>query len=59
MARLREGLIYGMLHLPIAHYIRLLTLQNLHRLFTIDAEQARRVRQLAEIFSIKSALTVS
>ncbi|MCU5772217.1 guanosine-5'-triphosphate,3'-diphosphate diphosphatase [Erwiniaceae bacterium BAC15a-03b] len=48
---LREGLVYGMLHLPIDRDIRSRTLQNIQRRFTIDAEQATRVRQLADSFA--------
>ncbi|MFS2222511.1 guanosine-5'-triphosphate,3'-diphosphate diphosphatase [Pantoea sp. B65] len=48
---LREGLVYGMLHLPIDRDIRNRTLQNIQRRFTIDAEQATRVRQLSESFA--------
>jgi exopolyphosphatase / guanosine-5'-triphosphate,3'-diphosphate pyrophosphatase len=47
---LREGLVYGMLHLPIDRDIRSRTLQNVQRRFAIDVEQAGRVRQLAESF---------
>ncbi|HAI04422.1 MULTISPECIES: guanosine-5'-triphosphate,3'-diphosphate diphosphatase [Pantoea] len=47
---LREGLVYGMLHLPIDRDIRTRTLQNVQRRFSIDVEQADRVRQLAESF---------
>lgn len=48
---LREGLVYGMLHLPVDRDIRSRTLQNVQRRFAIDAEQAERVRQLAQTFS--------
>lgn len=37
---LREGLVYGMLHLPVDRDIRSRTLQNIQRRFLIDAEQA-------------------
>jgi len=47
---LREGLVYGMLHLPIDRDIRSRTLHNVQRRFSIDVEQASRVRQLAESF---------
>ena len=47
---LREGLVYGMLHLPVDRDIRSRTLLNVQRRFTIDVEQADRVRQLAESF---------
>ncbi|WP_041457435.1 guanosine-5'-triphosphate,3'-diphosphate diphosphatase [Pantoea ananatis] len=48
---LREGLVYGMLHLPVDRDIRSRTLQNVQRRFNIDVCQADRVRQLAESFS--------
>lgn len=47
---LREGLVYGMLHLPVDRDIRSRTLQNVQRRFTIDMEQADRVHQLANSF---------
>lgn len=47
---LREGLVYGMLNLPTAHDVRNRTLHNVQRRFSIDAEQAERVRVLAESF---------
>ena len=47
---LREGLVYGMLHLPVDRDIRSRTLQNVQRRFSIDVEQAARVRQLADVF---------
>lgn len=47
---LREGLVYGMLHLPVDRDIRSRTLHNIQRRFTIDSEQAERVRLLAESF---------
>ncbi|QKJ89174.1 Guanosine-5'-triphosphate,3'-diphosphate pyrophosphatase [Paramixta manurensis] len=47
---LREGLVYGMLHLPGDRDIRQRTLQNVQRRFAIDAGQAERVRQLAAHF---------
>lgn len=47
---LREGLVYGMLHLPINRDIRSRTLHNVQRRFSIDVEQAARVQQLAEGF---------
>ncbi|NIF24564.1 MULTISPECIES: guanosine-5'-triphosphate,3'-diphosphate diphosphatase [Pantoea] len=47
---LREGLVYGMLHLPIDRDIRSRTLANVQRRFSIDSEQASRVHQLAESF---------
>ncbi|WP_034918588.1 guanosine-5'-triphosphate,3'-diphosphate diphosphatase [Erwinia sp. 9145] len=48
---LREGLVYGMLHLPVDRDIRSRTLHNIQRRFAIDVEQAERVRQLAESFT--------
>ncbi|VTP80428.1 guanosine pentaphosphate phosphohydrolase [Proteus vulgaris] len=50
---LREGLVYGMLHLPIEQDIRQRTLRNIQRRFQIDIEQAHRVQQLAEHFFIQ------
>jgi len=47
---LREGLVYGMLHLPIDRDVRSRTLQNVQRRFNIDVEQAERVSQLAVLF---------
>ncbi|MEZ3501124.1 guanosine-5'-triphosphate,3'-diphosphate diphosphatase [Pantoea sp. KPR_PJ] len=47
---LREGLVYGMLHLPVDRDIRTRTLQNVQRRFSIDVEQAVRVRQMADAF---------
>lgn len=47
---LREGLVYGMLHLPVNRDIRSRTLHNVQRRFSIDVEQADRVQQLAERF---------
>ncbi len=52
---LREGLVYGMLHLPVDRDIRSRTLQNVQRRFNIDVCQADRVRQLAESFFARSA----
>lgn len=48
---LREGLVYGMLHLPVDRDIRTRTLHNIQRRFAIDSEQAERVRQLADSFA--------
>lgn len=50
---LREGLVYGMLHLPIEQDICQRTLRNIQRRFQIDIEQANRVQQLAEHFFIQ------
>lgn len=52
---LREGLVYGMLGLPIEHDIRARTLRNIQRRFQVDIEQASRVRQLAEYFYLQVA----
>lgn len=48
---LREGLVYGMLHLPIGQDIRSRTLHNLQQRYLLDAEQARRVSALADNFA--------
>ncbi|EMH4165293.1 guanosine-5'-triphosphate,3'-diphosphate diphosphatase [Pluralibacter gergoviae] len=47
---LREGLIYGMLHLTVDEDIRSRTLRNIQRRFMVDTEQAQRVTQLASWF---------
>ena len=47
---LREGLVYGMLHLPVDRDIRTRTLHTVQRRFAIDVEQAERVRLVAESF---------
>lgn len=47
---LREGLLYGMLHYPVDRDIRSRTIHNIQRRFSIDVEQAERVRQLAVSF---------
>ncbi|MBD1227474.1 guanosine-5'-triphosphate,3'-diphosphate diphosphatase [Xenorhabdus griffiniae] len=47
---LREGLVYGMLDLPIESDIRTRTLRNIQHRFQLDIEQAQRVKQLAENF---------
>ncbi len=39
---LREGLVYGMLHLSVDQDIRSRTLRNIQRRFMIDTEQAQR-----------------
>ncbi|MGX7356892.1 guanosine-5'-triphosphate,3'-diphosphate diphosphatase [Citrobacter sp. ESY80] len=44
---LREGLVYGMLHLPVDQDIRSRTLRNIQRRFMVDTDQANRVSQLA------------
>ncbi|WP_437887985.1 guanosine-5'-triphosphate,3'-diphosphate diphosphatase [Phytobacter sp. V91] len=48
---LREGLVYGMLHLTVDQDIRSRTLRNIQRRFIIDADQARRVSTLAVLFA--------
>ncbi|AHG20407.1 guanosine polyphosphate pyrophosphohydrolase [Chania multitudinisentens RB-25] len=52
---LREGLVYGMLHMPIKQDIRSRTLYNLQRRYLLDTEQAERVSQLATHFSLQIA----
>ncbi|MBI6549528.1 guanosine-5'-triphosphate,3'-diphosphate diphosphatase [Xenorhabdus lircayensis] len=47
---LREGLVYGMLNLPVEQDIRARTLLNIQHRFQLDIEQAQRVRQLAKYF---------
>ncbi|WP_409308300.1 exopolyphosphatase [Pectobacterium sp. B1J-3] len=47
---LREGLVYGMLHLPIEQDIRHRTVHNLQRRYLLDSEQAKRVAALADNF---------
>ncbi|WP_449556893.1 guanosine-5'-triphosphate,3'-diphosphate diphosphatase [Huaxiibacter chinensis] len=48
---LREGLVYGMLHLAVDQDIRSRTLRNVQRRFMLDADQAHRVAQLASHFA--------
>lgn len=52
---LREGLVYGMLDLPVEQDIRSRTLRNLQRRYLLDIEQAERVSQLATNFSLQVA----
>jgi exopolyphosphatase/guanosine-5'-triphosphate,3'-diphosphate pyrophosphatase len=52
---LREGLVYGMLHLPVEQDIRSRTLGNLQRRYLLDIDQAKRVSQLAANFSMQVA----
>lgn len=47
---LREGLVYGMLHLAVDQDIRNHTLRNVQRRFMVDIEQAHRVANLAVSF---------
>ncbi|UDJ82393.1 guanosine-5'-triphosphate,3'-diphosphate diphosphatase [Kosakonia oryzae] len=49
---LREGLVYGMLHLAVDQDIRSRTLRNIQRRFMIDTDQARRVTALAKRFAL-------
>ena len=48
---LREGLVYGMLHLSVDQDIRSRTLRNVQRRFIVDTDQAQRVGQLASLFA--------
>jgi exopolyphosphatase/guanosine-5'-triphosphate,3'-diphosphate pyrophosphatase len=48
---LREGLVYGMLHLAVDQDIRSRTLRTIQRRFMVDTEQAQRVAQLAGRFA--------
>ena len=48
---LREGLVYGMLHLSVDQDIRSRTLRNVQRRFLVDIDQAGRVAQLASHFA--------
>ncbi len=50
---LREGLVYGMLHLPVEQDIRRRTLRNLQRRYLLDTEQAKRVSCLADNFFLQ------
>ncbi|MEX5413104.1 guanosine-5'-triphosphate,3'-diphosphate diphosphatase [Atlantibacter hermannii] len=52
---LREGLVYGMLHLSVDQDIRSRTLRNIQRRFLVDTEQAQRVSHLAEKFVAQTA----
>lgn len=45
---LREGLVYGMLHLSVNQEIRSRTIRNIQRRFMVDTGQAERVQQLAQ-----------
>lgn len=47
---LREGLVYGMLHLPVEQDIRQRTLLNLQRRYLLDGEQGHRVSALTDNF---------
>lgn len=48
---LREGLVYGMLHLAVDEDIRRRTLRNIQRRFIIDTDQSKRVSRLATTFA--------
>lgn len=52
---LREGVMYGMMDLPIGVDIRERTLLNLQRRYLLDTEQARRVSQLTADFATQVA----
>ncbi|WP_411705341.1 exopolyphosphatase [Edaphovirga cremea] len=52
---LREGLVYGMMHLPVEQDVRQRTLRNLQRRYLLDSEQAERVAQLADNFTLQLA----
>ncbi|MRT58895.1 guanosine-5'-triphosphate,3'-diphosphate diphosphatase [Enterobacteriaceae bacterium RIT693] len=52
---LREGLVYGMLHLAVDQEIRQRTLRNVQRRFMVDTGQAARVEQLAQNFASQIA----
>lgn len=54
---LREGLVYGMLHLSVDQDIRSRTLRNIQRRFQVDTEQAQRVYHLAEKFIAQTSDT--
>lgn len=54
---LREGLVYGMLHLAVDQDIRSRTLRNIQRRFNVDIEQAERVRLLAAHFTARLEAT--
>ncbi|MGL4203670.1 MAG: guanosine-5'-triphosphate,3'-diphosphate diphosphatase, partial [Enterobacter roggenkampii] len=53
---LREGLVYGMLHLSVDQDIRSRTLRNVQRRFLVDIDQAGRVSQLASRFADQVAI---
>lgn len=54
---LREGLVYGMLHLAVNQEICQRTLQTIQRRFMVDIHQAQRVAQLADNFATQVAET--
>ena len=51
---LREGLVYGMLHLAVDEDIRSRTLRNVQRRFLVDTSQGERVSQLALRFAAQA-----
>ncbi|MDN5969208.1 MULTISPECIES: exopolyphosphatase [Hafniaceae] len=54
---LREGLVYGMLDLPVEQDIRARTIRNIQRRYQLDIEQAERVSLLAESFVLQLSKT--
>lgn len=48
---LREGLVYGMLHLTVDEDVRSRTMRNIQRRFMVDIDQAQRVARLASHFA--------
>ncbi|RLR17852.1 guanosine-5'-triphosphate,3'-diphosphate pyrophosphatase, partial [Sodalis-like symbiont of Bactericera trigonica] len=48
---LREGMMYGMMALPVGGDIRQRTLENMQRRYQLDTEQAQRVTRLADGFA--------
>lgn len=50
---LREGLVYGMLHLPVEQDVRSRTVRNIQRRYLLDTEQAKRVSKLADNFLLQ------
>lgn len=54
---LREGLVYGMLHLAVSQEICQRTLQTIQRRFMVDIHQAKRVAQLADDFASQVAVS--
>lgn len=52
---LREGLVYGMLHLSVDQEVRSRTIRNIQRRFMVDTAQSQRVQQLANAFCNSAA----
>lgn len=52
---LREGLVYNMLHLPVAGDLRQQTLHHLQQRYFLDTEQAQRVSHLTTHFTLQIA----